>query len=99
LKKTTYIKISAEEAKKILDSNEPHILLDVRNYDEYLTARIKGAILIPVSEIDEKAELELLNKDIIILVYCRSGARSKEASQKLIKLGYSNVFDIGGILE
>ena len=98
-KKAMYEKITPEEAKKIMDSDEEHIILDVREQDEYDSGHISGAILIPYTEIENKAEDMLPNKDAQILVYCRSGRRSKIASESLAKLGYINIKEFGGIID
>ena len=92
-----YKQISAEEAKSIMDSGEKHIILDVREQNEYDAGHIPGAILIPYTEIESKANDMLPDKDATILVYCRSGRRSKIASESLAKLGYTNVKEFGGI--
>ena len=92
-----YKQISAEEAKSIMDSGEKHIILDVREQNEYDAGHIPEAILIPYTEIESKANDMLLDKDATILVYCRSGRRSKIASESLAKLGYTNVKEFGGI--
>ena len=92
-----YKQISAEEAKNIMDSGEEHITLDVREQNEYDAGHIPGAILIPYTEIENKAKDVLHDKDATILVYCRSGRRSKIASESLAKLGYTNVKEFGGI--
>ena len=97
--KTMYQQITAEEAKKIMDSGEEHIILDTREQDEFNEGHIPGAILIPYTEIENKAEEMLPDKDAQILVYCRSGRRSKIASESLAKLGYTNVKEFGGIIE
>ena len=94
-----YQQITQEEAKKIMDSGEEHIILDVREQNEYDEGHIPGAILIPYTEIEDKAEKMLPDKNMQILVYCRSGRRSKIASESLIKLGYTNVKEFGGINE
>ena len=94
-----YVNITAEEAKKIMDSQEGYIILDVREQDEYDAGHIPGAILIPYTQIEEKANEMLPDKDQLILVYCRSGRRGKEAAEKLVKLGYTNIVEFGGILE
>ncbi len=94
-----YQQITAEEAKKIMDSGEEHIILDTREQDEFDEGHIPGAILIPYTEIDNKAEEMLPDKDAQILVYCRSGRRSKIASESLTKLGYTNVKEFGGIID
>ena len=94
-----YEQITAEEAKKIMDSGEDHIVLDTREQDEFDEGHIPGAILIPYTEIDNKAEEMLPDKDKLILVYCRSGRRSKIAAESLAKLGYTNVKEFGGIID
>ena len=97
--KAMYEQITAEEAKKIMDSGEEHIILDTREQDEFDEGHIPGAILIPYTEIENKAEEMLPDKDKLILVYCRSGRRSKIAAEALSKLGYTNVKEFGGIID
>lgn len=97
--KAMYEQISAEEAKKIMDTGEEHIILDTREQDEFDEGHIPGAILIPYTEIENKAEEMLPDKDKLILVYCRSGRRSKIAAENLAKLGYTNVKEFGGIID
>ena len=92
-----YKRISMDEAKTLMEKEEGYILLDVRTKGEYESGYIPGAINIPLSDIDEKIISFLPNKSQMIFVYCRSGNRSREASDKLSKLGYSNVLEIGGI--
>ena len=92
-----YRKISAEEAKQLLDGEGPTILLDVRTEEEYLEKRIDGALLIPHTEIDARAQDELPDKELAILVYCRTGIRSAAACKALARMGYANVYDIGGV--
>ena len=94
-----YVNITAEEAKKIMDSEEGYVILDVRSQEEYEEAHIPGAILIPHTEIEERAEEMLADKDQLILVYCRSGRRSKLAAEALVELGYTNVKEFGGIID
>ena len=94
-----YEQITAEEAKKIMDSGEEHIILDTREQDEFDEGHIPGAILIPYTEIENEAEAMLPDKDKLILVYCRSGRRSKIAAESLAKLGYTNVKEFGGIID
>jgi rhodanese-related sulfurtransferase len=94
-----YMNITAEEAKKIMDSESDYVILDVRTQEEYDQGHIPGAIVISHDEIVEKAESVLKNKDPLILVYCRSGRRSKLASEELVKLGYTNIKEFGGILD
>lgn len=93
-----YHKITAEEARVMMDGAEEFILLDVRTEEEFQDQHIGGAILIPDYEISERAEAELPDKDALIFVYCRSGRRSADAANQLVSLGYANVFDFGGIL-
>ena len=93
----TYVQISPEEAKAVMDSDEGYIILDVRNPDEFEQGHIPGAILIPYTEIAEKAPYTLMDKKQTILVYCRSGRRSKIASETLASMGYTDVREFGGI--
>lgn len=95
----TYEQISAEEAKALMDTEDDYVIIDARTYDEYKEGHIPGAILIPEYEIADRAEDELPRKDQLILVYCRSGRRSKIASTELVKLGYTNVKEFGGIID
>ena len=95
--KKNYDSITAEAAKKIMDNESDYVILDVRSLDEYNSGHIPGAILIPVDEIKEKAETILKDKNQLILVYCRSGRRSKNAANDLVNLGYTNVKEFGGI--
>ena len=95
----SYEQIGGAEAKAIMDSESGYIILDVREQDEYDEGHIPGAILIPYGEIADRAEKELADKDQLILVYCRSGRRSKIAAEALVKLGYTNVKEFGGIID
>ena len=97
--KAMYEQITAEEAKKIMNSGEEHLILDTREQDEFDESHIPNAILIPYTEIENKAEEMLPDKDKLILVYCRSGRRSKIAAESLAKLGYTNVKEFGGIID
>lgn len=94
-----YVNITAEEAKAIMDSEEGYIILDVRTQEEYDQGHIPGAIVISHEEIGEKAEGVLTDKNQLILVYCRSGRRSKLAAEILVGLGYTNIKEFGGILD
>ena len=94
-----YAVITAEEAKKIMESGEDYILLDVREQDEFEEGHIPGAVLLPYTEIDRNAETVITDKDKQILVYCRSGRRSKIAAESLAKLGYTNIKEFGGIID
>ena len=94
-----YVNITAGEAKEIMDSEEGYIILDVREQDEYDAGHISGAILIPYTQIEAKANEMLPDKDQLILVYCRSGRRSKLAAEILVELGYTNITEFGGIID
>jgi rhodanese-related sulfurtransferase len=89
--------ITPTEAKVIMDTIEEFILLDVRTEEEFKERRINGAFLIPYDEIKERANEELPNKNTTILIYCRSGRRSEAAAISLANLGYSRVYNFGGI--
>ena len=97
--KAMYEQITPEEAKKIMDSGEEHIILDTREQDEFDEGHIPNAILIPYTEIENKAIELIPDKDKLILVYCRSGRRSKIAAEALSKLGYTNVKEFGEIID
>ena len=94
-----YVNITAEEAKNLMDSETGYVILDVRSQEEYDQGHIPGAILIPDTEIESKAEEILTDKDQMILVYCRSGRRSKLAAEALVKLGYTDIREFGGIID
>ncbi len=91
--------ITQEEAKTIMKGSDSYILLDVRRPDEYAERHIPGAICIPNETIGTEELTQLPDKDQTILVYCRSGSRSKQAALKLAQLGYTNILEFGGILE
>lgn len=93
----TYEQITQDEAKSIMDGDKPYTLLDVRTKEEFDSEHIKGAILIPDYEINTRAEDILTDKNALILVYCRTGRRSKNAANNLATLGYTNVKEFGGI--
>ena len=95
----TYEQITAQEAKEIMDTEQDYIIVDARTEEEFAEGHIEDAILIPEYEIKNRAEKELPDKDALILVYCRSGRRSKIASEELVKLGYTNVKEFGGIID
>lgn len=92
-----YKQVDAKKAKILMDSGTDYVILDVRTDDEYAEGHIPNSILIPDYEISERAVRELPDKDQLILVYCRSGNRSKTASAILVELGYTNVVEFGGI--
>ena len=95
--KKTYRQISMEEAVTMMEEETEYIILDVRTAQEYSEKHIPGAINIANESIGTEDIPELPDKDQLILVYCRSGNRSKQASEKLVKLGYTNIVEIGGI--
>jgi len=94
-----YRKINAEEALRMMHDSKDYILLDVRTIEEFTEKHIEGAILIPDYELAERAAIELPDKAMLILVYCRSGRRSESAAHELVEMGYINVYDIGGIVD
>lgn len=93
----SYEQISAQQAKELMDADDSLVILDVRTQQEYEQAHIPGAILLPLDQVEERAQTVLPHKDQLILVYCRSGNRSKQASELLAAQGYVNVKEFGGI--
>lgn len=93
----TYQQITAQEAANIMQSETNYILLDVRTAQEYASGHIPGAVNLPNETITPEAIQQLPDKEQLILVYCRSGNRSKQASEKLVNLGYTNIVEFGGI--
>ena len=93
----SYKRMTMDEAAVLMQKEEGYILLDVRTKAEYESGYIPGAINIPLGDIDERVVSSLPDKEQMILVYCRSGNRSRQASDKLVKLGYKNIIEIGGI--
>lgn len=94
----TYKQISQEEAAEMMAKDDGHVIVDVRRMDEYIDGHIPGAICIPNENIDQEKPEKLPDTDQIILVYCRSGNRSKQAAEKLAAMGYRNVYEFGGII-
>ena len=94
----TYEQISQDEAKRLMDTEKEYVIIDARTESEFSGGHIPNAILIPEYEISARAENEIPDKDTLILVYCRSGRRSKIAAEALVKLGYTNVKEFGGII-
>ena len=94
-----YRQVTTEEAISIMDEKDDYILLDVRTIDEYKEQHIPGAVCIPNKTIGSEEISELPDKSQLILVYCRSGNRSKQAAQKLADLGYTNIVEFGGIID
>ena len=97
--KPQYEQITAEQAKDLMDTQTDYIIIDARTEEEFSAGHIEGAILIPEYEITAWAPKELPDKEQLILVYCRSGRRSKIASDALVELGYTNVKEFGGIID
>lgn len=95
----TYRQITMDEAVNMMAQETGYIILDVRRPDEFAAGHIPGAINVPNESIGTAEIPELPNKDQLIMVYCRSGRRSKEASEKLVKLGYTSIVEFGGILD
>ena len=95
----TYRQISMDEAVTMMAQETGYIILDVRRPDEFAAGHIPNAINVPNETIGTAEIPELPDKDQLIMVYCRSGRRSKEASEKLVKLGYTNIVEFGGILD
>lgn len=94
---STYRQINAEEAATMMEEESSYIILDVRTAQEYSEKHIPGAINIPNETINTEDIPEMPDKEQLILVYCRSGNRSKQAAEKLVKLGYTNIVEFGGI--
>ena len=95
----SYKQISQEQAKEMMEKDDGHVVVDVRRQDEYDAGHIPGAILIPNESINKDQPEELPDLNQIILVYCRSGNRSKQAAQKLFDMGYRNIYEFGGITD
>ena len=96
---SVYMNINAEKAKEMMDDLEKFVLLDARSEEEFFEGHIPGAIVIPHEEVSERAETEIPEKDVPVFVYCRSGRRSKIAAEALVSLGYSEVYEFGGIID
>lgn len=95
----SYKQISQSEASEMMQRDDGHIIIDVRRQDEFDSGHIPGAVCIPNEDIGIEPPEALPDKEQIILVYCRSGNRSKKASQKLYDMGYKNVYEFGGIID
>ncbi len=93
----SYQQISQEKAAEMMTLDDGHVIVDVRRQDEYDEGHIPGAILIPNESIGTERPVELPDLNQVILVYCRSGNRSKQAAEKLFNMGYTNIYDFGGI--
>lgn len=95
----SYNQITQEQAKEMMQADDGHIIVDVRRQDEFDSGHIPGAICIPNESIENEKPPELPDTDQIIFIYCRSGRRSKEAAQKLFDMGYTNIYEFGGIID
>jgi len=95
----SYEQINAEQARFLMDTEKNYVIIDARTQEEFDQGHIEGAIMIPEYEISDRAPEMLKKKDRLILVYCRSGRRSKIAAQVLVELGYTNVKEFGGIID
>ena len=95
----SYKQVSMEEAVQMMKEQSGYIILDVRTPEEYSQGHIPNAINLPNENIGSADMAQLPKKDQLIFVYCRSGRRSKEAAQKLVNLGYTNIVEMGGILD
>ena len=97
--KAGYMQISQEEAKSMMEKEDGHVIVDVRRQDEYDEGHIPGAICIPNESIEDEMPKELPDLDQTILIYCRSGRRSKDAAAKLSAIGYTDIYEFGGIID
>ncbi len=95
----TYRQISMDEAVAMMERESGYIILDVRTPEEFAEKHIPNAINVPNENIGTDEISQLPNKDQLIMVYCRSGRRSKETAEKMVKLGYTNIVEFGGILD
>ena len=95
----SYEQITPEQAKSIMDTESEYIIIDARTAEEFAEGHIEGAVLLDHVDVKSKAHVVLPDKNALILVYCRSGRRSKIASEELVKLGYTNVKEFGGIID
>ena len=95
----SYTQISMAEAVELMESEEDYIILDVRTIEEYEGGHIPGAVCVPNETIGEEAVEGLPDKEQMILIYCRSGNRSKQAAAKLVEQGYTNIYEFGGIID
>lgn len=97
---TEYHRIDAQAAKQMMDAQPDAVVLDVRQADEYAQGHIPGAVLLSLDQIDRQSAKEAIGQtDTTVLVYCRSGNRSRTAAARLVQLGYENVYEFGGILQ
>ena len=99
LEANTYRQITMQEAVEMMEKEENYVILDVRTHQEFAAGHIPDAIVIPNETIGTEEISQLPDKDQLIMIYCRSGNRSKQASDKLVKLGYNNIIEFGGIID
>lgn len=99
MQEESYMQITPQEAKKMMEKYPEAVILDVRTPEEFETGHVPGAICIPNESIVNKEPEQLPDKTQIILVYCRSGNRSRQAAGKLAKLGYESIYEFGGIFD
>lgn len=92
-------RITSSQAQQMMAYNENVMILDVRSPQEFAEGHIEGAVLLPANEIEALAPVLILDKDMALLIYCRSGSRSYHAARTLVELGYTAVYDFGGILD
>ena len=95
----TYRRITMQEAVEMMEKEENYMILDVRTHEEFAAGHIPGAIVVPNETIGTEEIAQLPDKEQLIMVYCRSGNRSKQASDKLVKLGYTHIAEFGGIID
>lgn len=94
-----FLQISQEEAAEMMKKDDGHVVVDVRRPDEFAEGHIPGAINVPNEDIGDEQPKALPDLDQILLVYCRSGRRSVEAANKLADIGYTNIYEFGGIID
>ena len=99
MERLPYLQIDQEQARRMMETDDGHVIVDVRRQDEYDAGHIPGAICIPNESIGTEPPEELPDRSQVILIYCRSGNRSKQAAEKLGKMGYYNVYEFGGIID
>jgi rhodanese-related sulfurtransferase len=92
-------RISPSQARAWMETNPEAVVLDVRTEEEFNAGHISGAVLLPLTLVEQGAGELIADKDVTILVYCRSGVRSQSAAQVLLAMGYANVYDFGGIID